>query len=127
MTISDNYKINVSSQVWYIPAQSDPLANKFVFAYTITINNVGNLSATLIDRHWIITDSTGKLEEVKVDGVVGESPTLKPGESFTYTSGSMIETPTGSMEGSYGMQAEDGTVFKATIPLFTLSKPNSLH
>ena len=125
--MSGNYKIAVSSEVSYISSQSDPLKNKFVFAYTITISNHGNLSARLIDRHWIITDSTGKVEEVKGEGVIGEKPDLKPGESFRYTSGSMLETPTGSMEGSYGMRAEDGTVFKASIPLFTLSKPNSLH
>ncbi|MGB0636570.1 MAG: Co2+/Mg2+ efflux protein ApaG [Gammaproteobacteria bacterium] len=125
--MSDNYKIAVSSEVSYVSSQSDPLANKFVFAYTITISNHGNLSARLIDRHWIITDSTGKIEEVKGEGVIGETPDLKPGESFQYTSGSMLETPTGSMEGSYGMKAEDGTMFKASIPLFTLSKPNSLH
>jgi ApaG protein len=125
--LSDSYKISVSSEVSYISSQSDPLKNKFVFAYTITISNHGNLSARLIDRHWIITDSTGKVEEVKGEGVIGEKPDLKPGESFRYTSGSMLETPTGSMEGSYGMRAEDGTVFKASIPLFTLSKPNSLH
>ena len=125
--MSDSYKIAVSSEVAYVSSQSDPLANKFVFAYTITISNRGNLSARLIDRHWIITDSTGKIEEVKGEGVIGETPDLKPGESFQYTSGSMLETPTGSMEGSYGMKAEDGTMFKASIPLFTLSKPNSLH
>ncbi len=125
--MSQSYKIAVSSEASYVSSQSDPLANKFVFAYTITISNLGNLSARLIDRHWIITDSTGKIEEVKGKGVIGETPDLKPGESFQYTSGSMLETPTGSMEGSYGMKAEDGTMFKASIPLFTLSKPNSLH
>ena len=125
--MSDKYKIAVSSEVSYISSQSDPSANKFVFAYTITISNRGLLSARLIDRHWIITDSNGKIEEVKGEGVIGETPDLKPGESFRYTSGSMLETPIGSMEGSYGMKAEDGTMFTAPIPLFTLSKPNSLH
>ena len=125
--MSDKYKIAVSSEVSYVSSQSDPSANKFVFAYTIIISNRGNLSARLINRHWIITDSTGKIEEVKGEGVIGETPDLKPGESFSYTSGSMLETPAGSMEGSYGMKAEDGTIFKASIPLFTLSKPNSLH
>ena len=125
--MSDKYKIAVSSEVSYVSSQSDPSANKFVFAYTITISNRGNLSARLIDRHWIITDSNGIIEEVKGEGVIGETPDLKPGESFRYTSGSMLETPIGSMEGSYGMKAEDGTIFKAPIPLFTLSKPNSLH
>ena len=125
--MSDKYKIAVSSEVSYISSQSDPSANKFVFAYTITISNRGLLSARLIDRHWIITDSNGKIEEVKGEGVIGETPDLKPGESFRYSSGSMLETPIGSMEGSYGMKAEDGTMFKASIPLFTLSKPNSLH
>ena len=125
--MSDNYKIAVSSEVSYVSSQSDPSANKFVFAYTITISNRGSLSARLIDRHWIITDSNGKIEEVKGEGVIGETPDLKPGASFRYTSGSMLETPIGSMEGSYGMRAEDGTMFTAPIPLFTLSKPNSLH
>ena len=125
--MSDKYKIAVSSEVSYISSQSDPSANKFVFAYTITISNRGNLSARLIDRHWIITDSNGKIEEVKGEGVIGETPDLKPGASFRYTSGSMLQTPIGSMEGSYGMRAEDGTMFTAPIPLFTLSKPNSLH
>ena len=125
--MSDKYKIAVSSEVSYVSSQSDPSANKFVFAYTITISNHGSLSARLIDRHWIITDSNGKIEEVKGEGVIGQTPDLKPGESFQYTSGSMLETPTGSMEGSYGMKAEDGTMFEASIPLFTLSKPNSLH
>ena len=125
--MSNNHKITVSSEVSYISSQSDPSANKFVFAYTITISNRGNLSARLIDRHWIITDSNGKIEEVKGEGVIGETPDLKPGASFRYTSGSMLETPIGSMEGSYGMRAEDGTMFTAPIPLFTLSKPNSLH
>ena len=123
----DKYKIAVSSEVSYVSSQSDPSANKFVFAYTITISNRGNLSARLIDRHWIITDSNGKIEEVKGEGVIGETPDLKPGASFRYTSGSMLQTPIGSMEGSYGMRAEDGTMFTAPIPLFTLSKPNSLH
>ena len=125
--MSDKYKIAVSSEVSYVSSQSDPSANKFVFAYTIIISNRGNLSARLIDRHWIITDSNGKIEEVKGEGVIGETPDLKPGASFRYTSGSMLETPIGSMEGSYGMKAEDGTIFKDPIPLFTLSKPNSLH
>lgn len=125
--MSDKYKIAVSSEVSYVSSQSDPSANKFVFAYTITISNRGSLSARLIDRHWIITDSNGKIEEVKGEGVIGETPDLKPGASFRYTSGSMLETPIGSMEGSYGMRAEDGTMFTAPIPLFTLSKPNSLH
>lgn len=125
--MSDKYKIAVSSEVSYVSSQSDPSVNKFVFAYTITISNRGSLSARLIDRHWIITDSNGKIEEVKGEGVIGETPDLKPGESFRYTSGSMLETPIGSMEGSYGMRAEDGTMFTAPIPLFTLSKPNSLH
>ena len=125
--MSDKYKIAVSSEVSYVSSQSDPSANKFVFAYTITISNRGSLSARLIDRHWIITDSNGKIEEVKGEGVIGETPDLKPGESFRYTSGSMLETPIGSMEGSYGMRAEDGTMFTAPIPLFTLSRPNSLH
>ena len=125
--MSDKYKIAVSSEVSYVSSQSDSSVNKFVFAYTITISNRGNLSARLIDRHWIITDSNGKIEEVKGEGVIGETPDLKPGESFRYTSGSMLETPIGSMEGSYGMRAEDGTMFTAPIPLFTLSKPNSLH
>jgi ApaG protein len=101
--------------------------NRFVFAYTITIRNEGNQSAKLLTRHWIINDANGNVQEVHGEGVVGEQPYLKPGESFQYTSGTVIETPVGSMEGSYQMLSEDGTPFDADIPAFTLSLPNKLH
>jgi ApaG protein len=98
-----------------------------VFAYTITITNTGEVSAQLLSRHWIITDANNLVQEVKGQGVVGAQPKLKPGESFEYSSGSVLTTPVGTMRGAYQMVAEDGTRFDATIPEFTLSAPRVLH
>lgn len=111
----------------YIPEQSSPRDDRFVFSYTITIRNSGNRAAKLLTRHWIISDANGKVQEVHGEGVVGEQPYLKPGESFEYTSGTIIETPVGSMQGSYQMVTDDGDTFNAIIPVFTLSQPNALH
>jgi ApaG protein len=121
------YEITVSSQTQYIVEQSDEAANRYVFAYTITIRNTGNIAAQLISRHWIISDSNSKVQEVAGLGVVGAQPLLKPEESFEYTSGTAIATPVGTMRGSYQMVAEDGTQFEAPIPEFTLSVPRVLH
>lgn len=121
------YEIGVKVKTHYIVEQSSPEMNRYVFAYTITITNTGDVAAKLISRHWIITDAHGNVQEVKGDGVVGEQPFLQPGESFEYTSGTVMETPVGSMHGSYLMRAEDKTEFKALIPPFTLSVPNALH
>lgn len=121
------YEITVSSQTRYIAEQSDEAANRFVFAYTITIRNTGDIAAQLISRHWVISDSNSQVQEVRGLGVVGAQPLLKPTESFEYTSGTAIATPVGTMRGSYQMVAEDGTQFEAPIPEFTLSVPRVLH
>jgi len=121
------YDIAVSAVTQYLADQSDENAGRFVFAYTVTIRNPGNVTAQLISRHWIITDSQGLVQEVRGLGVVGAQPVLRPGESFEYTSGTSITTPVGTMRGSYQMVAEDGTRFEAPIPEFTLSVPRVLH
>lgn len=121
------YNIMVAVKSFYIEAQSAPQENRYVFAYTITIQNVGNIPAKLLTRHWIITDANGKVQEVRGDGVVGEQPYLRPGEGFQYTSGAIIETPVGSMRGSYQMVADDGVAFDAEIPPFSLAIPRTLH
>lgn len=121
------YNIKVDVKTTYIDEQSVPDLGRYVFAYTITIHNEGQIPAKLLTRHWIITDANGKVHEVYGEGVVGEQPYLKPGEGFQYTSGTMIETPVGSMQGSYQMVADDGVQFDAVIPAFTLSLPYTLH
>ncbi|MGH8520564.1 MAG: Co2+/Mg2+ efflux protein ApaG [Gammaproteobacteria bacterium] len=120
-----NIKVRVHST--YVEEQSSPENEQYVFAYTITIENIGTIPAKLLTRHWIITDSNGKIREVRGDGVVGEQPYLRPGEAFRYTSAAMIETPVGSMHGSYQMIADDGVAFDAPIVAFGLSIPNLLH
>jgi ApaG protein len=124
---SKQYQITVRARSTYVPEQSDEDGGRFVFAYTITITNTGTVAARLISRHWIITDSDNRVQEVRGMGVVGEQPTLQPQESFEYTSGTAIATPVGTMRGSYQMVAEDGTSFDAPIPEFTLSIPRVLH
>jgi ApaG protein len=121
------YHITVSARTTFIPEQSDDSANRYVFSYTITIANTGQVPAQLISRHWLITDAHEKVQEVRGLGVVGEQPFLKPGESFEYTSGTAIATPVGAMKGSYQMVAEDGTQFEAEIPEFILAVPRVLH
>lgn len=115
-----NYSIIVKVKPDYLPQQSDPKNQQFVFAYTVTLSNEGNVTADLLSRHWIITNGDGEKEEVKGAGVVGEYPHLMPGQFYRYTSGSVLKTPVGTMAGSYQMRAEDGTRFDAQIPLFTL-------
>jgi ApaG protein len=127
MAAENKYEVSVSSQTQYVPEQSDEEKSRYVFAYTITIRNLGSLPAQLISRHWIITDARNRVQEVRGLGVVGAQPLLKPGESFEYTSGTAIGTPVGTMRGSYQMVAEDGTQFDASIPEFTLSVPRVLH
>jgi ApaG protein len=121
------YEIEVHPQAHYLAEQSDEEAGRYVFAYTITIRNTGDMAAQLISRHWIITDAQQQVQEVRGLGVIGEQPTLAPGESFQYTSGAAIATPVGTMRGSYQMVAADGTRFDAPIPEFTLSVPRTLH
>jgi len=121
------YHISINVDTTYLAEQSDPSADRYVFAYTITIANTGTVAAQLISRHWIITDAGNVTQEVKGLGVVGEQPLLRPGESFEYTSGTAMATPVGTMHGSYQMVAEDGNKFDAEIPVFTLSMPRVLH
>lgn len=121
------YLIAVESVPEFVPDQSDPDNERYVFAYTITIRNIGSVPAQLISRHWVITDANNSVQEVRGLGVVGQQPLLKPGEKFEYTSGCALTTPVGTMKGSYQMTAEDGTQFEADIPEFTLAIPRVLH
>ncbi len=127
MNEMSRYKMKLDVATVYISEQSAPEKGRYVFAYTITIQNLGSVAAKLLTRHWVITDANGKVQEVRGDGVVGEQPYLQPGEGFQYTSGTLLETPFGSMQGSYQMLADDGVKFDAAIPPFTLSVPYTLH
>ena len=124
---SGKYSIAVAVKTAYLAEQSDPSRRQYVFAYTITIENTGEVAAQLVSRHWIITDSEHQVQEVKGAGVVGQQPLLQPGESFEYTSGTSLQTPVGTMRGTYQMVAADGHAFAADIPIFTLSVPRVLH
>jgi len=127
MSESNKYAIAVSAVPQYIVEQSEPANDHYVFAYTITIENVGSVAAQLIARHWIITDAGGEVQEVRGLGVIGRQPLLQPGEKFVYTSGCQLDTPVGTMRGSYQMTAVDGWQFEARIPEFTLAVPHVLH
>jgi len=120
-------RIRVDVATSYVEDQSNPTEGRFVFSYTITIRNEGQVAARLMTRHWIITDANGKVQEVQGEGVVGEQPYLKPGQGFRYSSGAILETPVGSMQGSYRMVADGGEVFDAPIAPFTLAMPGVLH
>ena len=119
--------IRIQVATSYIDEQSEPDSDRYVFAYTITISNSGAVAAQLISRHWIITDANGKVQEVNGDGVVGEQPYLKPGEEFRYSSGAVLETPVGAMQGLYRMETDGGVNFDAPIAPFTLAVPGLLH
>ena len=127
MAESKKYQIAASAFPQYIADQSDPASERYIFAYTITIENTGTVTAQLISRHWVITDGNSRVQEVRGLGVVGQQPLLKPGETFEYTSGCQLDTPVGTMRGTYQMTAEDGTQFEAVIAEFTLSIPRVLH
>lgn len=127
MSKNSNYNVSVEAVSFFIAEQSAPEQDQYAFAYRITIRNAGAVPAKLLTRHWIITDANGKIQEVRGKGVVGEQPHLRPGESFQYTSGAVIETPVGTMQGSYQMIADDGARFEAEIPAFTLAVPRILH
>ena len=127
MNQQDIHSIEVGVKTSYVDEQSDPDADRYVFAYTITISNKGNSPAKLINRHWLITDANGKVQEVRGEGVVGEQPYLRPGEVFRYTSGTVIETPVGTMEGEYEMMADNGDAFMAPVDRFSLAVPRVLH
>lgn len=119
--------IRISVQTQYVSEQSAPRARRYVFAYTVRIANEGTEPAQLRTRHWIITDGVGKVEEVRGPGVIGQQPTLKPGEHFEYTSGCVLETPRGEMRGTYQMHRADGSMFDATIAPFALALPHTLN
>ncbi|EKE87474.1 Co2+/Mg2+ efflux protein ApaG [Idiomarina xiamenensis] len=121
----DNIDIDVKTQ--YLAAQSSPEQQQYVFAYTITITNNGSQPVQLLNREWRITDADTKVTRVAGDGVVGQQPQIAPGESFSYTSGTVLATPVGTMEGYYGMTAEDGEAYRVAIPSFRLAVPNILH
>jgi ApaG protein len=121
------HSISVEVQTSYLEEQSEPAEGRFVFSYTITLRNDGEVPARLLSRHWIITDSNGHTEEVRGEGVVGEQPHLRPGQGFRYSSGTVLETPVGAMHGSYHMLGDDGERFDAAIPAFRLAIPGVLH
>jgi ApaG protein len=127
MSATSPYRIRVDVVTNYVEDQSNPTDGRFVFAYTITIRNEGSVSARLLPRHGIITDANGKVQEVVGEGVVGEHPHLQPGEGFRYSSGAILETPVGAMQGKYRMVADDGEHFDAPIAPFTLAMPGLLH
>ncbi|MFA7665915.1 MAG: Co2+/Mg2+ efflux protein ApaG [Burkholderiaceae bacterium] len=121
------YQIRIEASSHYLPEQSEPDAGHYTFAYTIRITNTGSVTSQLISRHWLIHDEADTLTEVKGLGVVGHQPLLQPGQSFEYSSGSRIGTPTGRMQGSYFFVAEDGHRFEAQVPEFVLAMPRTLH
>lgn len=119
--------IKVSVKAQFLDEQSEPLEKRFVYAYTICIENTGEQAARLVSRYWHISDANNRVQEVQGVGVVGEQPRIEPGESYTYTSGAVLETNTGTMEGYYTMVRDDGSEFQAQIPTFALVPPRSLH
>jgi len=127
MSKSTQNSIEVDVRTAYIEGQSNPAEDHYVFAYTITIRNTGESAARLISRHWLITDADGGVQEVFGEGVVGQQPFLRPGEDFSYTSGTTLPTPVGTMQGSYQMQTESGEQFDAIIAPFSLALPHILH
>ena len=123
--VTNNVRVEVESQ--YAPERSQPFQNEWFFHYTVRITNERDETVQLLSRHWIITDDTGHVEEVKGPGVVGEQPTLAPGESFQYTSGCQLRTSTGVMRGTYQMVTEDGEHFDIEIAPFALHEPYTVH
>jgi ApaG protein len=124
---ANRYEFTVTVESAFVKEQSDDEQHRYVFSYTVKIRNTGSIAAQLISRHWIITDASDRVQEVRGLGVVGEQPFLKPGEQFEYTSGTVLASPVGSMRGSYHMTAEDGEQFDTEIAPFTLSMPRVLH
>ncbi|HUL13437.1 MAG TPA: Co2+/Mg2+ efflux protein ApaG [Methylococcaceae bacterium] len=120
-------ELKVKVKAVYLGEQSHPEADRYTFAYTVTMENTGTVAAKLLGRRWVITDANGKVMEVVGEGVVGEHPYLRPGEAYEYTSAATIETPVGSMHGSYQLIADDGVPFEAPIAAFSLAIPRRLH
>ncbi len=127
MEDSSQYRIHVTVQVRFLADQSDEADNRHVFAYTITLANQGEHAVQVLSRHWIITDANNHVQEVKGKGVVGEQPVIQPGQSFEYSSGTVLATQVGTMSGSYLMQVVDGGEFSVPVPQFVLSVPRTLH
>ncbi len=127
MTSRTNYRIDVAATPRFLEEQSKPAQGRYAFAYTITLHNAGDVPAKLLTRHWVITDANGKVEEVRGPGVVGEHPHLQPGERFEYTSGAILDTPVGTMQGSYQMVTDEGVPFDAPIRPFRLAIPGVLN
>ena len=125
--MKNNFNIRIKVTTNYLKEQSAPDENRYVFSYTINIKNLGNNSAKLISSQWIITDSNGNIQEVNGDGVVGQQPNINPGEEFTYTSGTIIKTPVGTMEGRYFMEDINNKRFEALIAPFTLAVPGLIN
>jgi ApaG protein len=123
----ERHPIRIDVETTYLDEQSDPKEGRYVFAYTITIRNEGPEAARLLTRHWVITDANGKVQEVRGNGVVGEQPHLKPGQGFRYSSGAVLETPVGSMQGTYEMITDEGRRFAAPIAAFRLAIPGILQ
>jgi ApaG protein len=126
---SKNQKFSalVSTETGFVERQSDAKNRRFVFAYTITIENTCSYTIQLVSRHWLIKDANNKIEEVFGEGVVGEQPIIQPGQQYTYSSGAVLETEMGTMEGRYFMRSLDGDDFKVVIPKFVLTVPRTLH
>lgn len=122
---TEGIRVRVESE--HLDDRSDPAARRWLFAYTITISNESETTVQLLDRHWVITDADGRVEEVRGPGVVGKQPTLKPGESFRYQSFCPLETSFGTMEGSFGMTREDGSRFDARVAAFLLHEPYAVN
>ncbi|WP_456375638.1 Co2+/Mg2+ efflux protein ApaG [Thiolapillus sp.] len=127
MSKTPKHDIKIDVETSFLAEQSRPDAGHYVFGYTITIHNKGSIPARLINRHWIITDANGKEEEVRGEGVVGEKPYLKPGQQYRYSSGAVLETPVGAMQGDYEMLDDQGELFLAPIPAFSLQMPNAVN
>ena len=125
--MKNNFNIRIKVTTNYLKEQSAPDENRYVFSYEINIKNLGNNSAKLISRQWVITDSNGNIQEVNGDGVVGQQPNINPGEEFTYTSGTIIKTPVGTMEGRYFMEDINNKRFEALIAPFTLAVPGLIN
>ena len=127
MVDKKKYNVDITVETAYIDTQSSPILHQYVFSYTISITNTGTIPTKLLRRHWLVTNSEGKIFEVEGEGVVGEQPKIKPGETYQYTSGTVLDTPVGTMEGAYQMIAEDGSQLEVTIPPFMLAMPKQLH
>ncbi|MBF7728494.1 Co2+/Mg2+ efflux protein ApaG [Pseudomonas sp. N040] len=121
------YQVDVSVTSRFLPEQSQPEQNRFAFSYSVTIHNTGSLAAKLLSRHWVITNGDGQVQEVRGAGVVGQQPLIEPGASHSYSSGTVMSSRVGTMQGSYQMLAADGKKFEAVIAPFRLAVPGSLH